>query len=275
MKLSALVLTSCLVTASSAMAEAEPSECFAAADAGQSARDAGKYAEARAKFDQCSRDPCPAIVQRDCSQWLEQLNQLWPTIVVRADAHGHDVAAVKVFVDGKLASERLDGRPIEIEPGEHTLRCESEGVPTHEEKIVVTSGEKNRAVTVHLTGVEPVLVEQPRSKVPLILGVAFSALAIAGFVTDAVVGGIALAKYNDMKGTCAPTGSCDSSEVQAMRTKFLIGDVALGAGIGFAVAATVSFVVYATGRPKAPQSALRVGVAPELGGGAAFIAGSF
>src|SRR5262249_9805757 len=80
-------------------------ECFAAADAAQALRDQGKYTQARDHFAACSAPVCPAIVRRDCSRWLDELMQAWPTIVVSAeDLSGVDVADVHLFVDGALVA---------------------------------------------------------------------------------------------------------------------------------------------------------------------------
>jgi hypothetical protein len=250
-----LVLLALVLTPSTVRAE-DNASCFGAAEAGQSLRDEGKYAEARAKFTECSRDPCPAVVQHDCSAWLERLIDIWPTVVVRADVNGADVAEVHVSIDGKRVSDRLDGRPILVEPGEHTLRCETAGQPAKEERLVVTSGEKNRIVNVHFT--RATAAPEHHSSIALPLGFVFGGLALVGIGIDAYAGGTALSSYNTMKATCAATlpGTCNPQDVRDVQTRFLVGDVALGIGIASAVVATVFFIVAASHPKAATHTAL-------------------
>ncbi len=62
---------------------------------------------------------------------------------------------VRILIDGQLATERLDGNPIAIDPGDHTVRFEANGARPVDERILLRQGEKNRILTVTFGGPGP------------------------------------------------------------------------------------------------------------------------
>ena len=62
----------------------------------------------RAALRICSGASCPAAIRADCVDWLDQVAHSLPSVVVTARARGADILAVKVFIDGKLATETAD-----------------------------------------------------------------------------------------------------------------------------------------------------------------------
>ena len=125
--------------------------CVQASEQGQTERDEGKYRAARQSFLACSREACPALVVRSCATWLRELDTTAPTIVVGArDEHGNDLSDVTVTFDGAPFASHLDGRPIEVDSGEHVLRFERPGSESVEQKLVIRAGERARVVTVTL-----------------------------------------------------------------------------------------------------------------------------
>jgi hypothetical protein len=273
-------------------AGAASAECFAAADAAQTLRDEGHYEAARERLAICSAAACPAVVQRDCSQWIEELMQLWPTILVRArDLQGRDLADVRVSVDGKAIAERLDGTPLQLDPGEHRLSCEAEGASPVEQTIVVRAAEKNRVVEVQIALGAPVAAvvvatpTEPRAEthapppshaVARSLRWVFGGVALAAFGTATYFGATGLARYNFMKSTCATQGTCNPSDVSFTQTHFLVSDVSVGLGLAATAAAAYFFLT--AGSLTAP-SARAAGIVPEIGlwqGGASLsAAGAF
>ena len=233
-----------IVVALSSLARADNEACFAAADAGQSLRDQGKYAQARDQFAACAATGCPAIVQRDCSRWLDDVMQAWPTIVASAeDGAGADTAEVRVLVDGVAIATRLDGTPLRIEPGEHALRFETPGAAAVEQKLVVHVGEKNRLVHVRFAAAIAPRHDERAPGAPVLAwsatGVAVVALATAGYF-----GLTALSRYDDLKSGCAKTlpGDCSQADVDAVNHRVIASDIALGAGVAAAAVATYLFV---------------------------------
>src|SRR5690349_21260086 len=105
--------------ASDGDADAAKRECLARHEEAQIARRDRRMIDARAALRLCSAAACPGAIRADCLEWLDQVARTLPSVVVSARARGQDLSAVKVFVDGKLAAERLSGAALELDPGEH------------------------------------------------------------------------------------------------------------------------------------------------------------
>jgi hypothetical protein len=135
---------------------ADPKACILASDRGQSLRDEGKYRDARKTLLECARDACPEVIVRSCAAWLRDLDDLAPSVVFDArDEQGNDLADVTVTFDGAPLASRLDGRPIEVDSGEHVLRFERAGSLPSELRLILRAGEKARVVKVKMSSVVP------------------------------------------------------------------------------------------------------------------------
>src|SRR5258706_12896711 len=100
----ALITGVCLFMTSPSTAapsdESVTNECLDAIEAGQLARKAAKYRDARARFTTCARSSCPSAVVRDCARWLDELDQIQPTVIFSArHSAGHETAAIQIGVD--------------------------------------------------------------------------------------------------------------------------------------------------------------------------------
>jgi len=259
--------------------------CIQASDEGQDQRDRGHYARAQAAFGRCSATDCPAMVRRDCAQWLEELLAQMPTIVPSVrDARGSDVLVARVLVDGAEVSRQLDGRPIDVDPGPHVVSFEGPGGEKAEERIVVRTGEKNRIVAVTFaasTAATPVprsapapgasapgeaaRPSRPTPWVPLVLGGA-SALA---FGAGLYVGLDARSQLDGIEAQpCAATRTCNPGDVDAVRTKLVWSDILIGAAAAGAATAVVLYLIGRPGDEASPPSSAWLGVAPLARGGA-------
>src|SRR5690349_6253023 len=117
-------------------------ECVDAYDASQRARRDGKLREARDRLFVCSNLACPEVVKPQCTQWLAEVEASLPTIVLEAhDGDGNPLSDVRVSIDRGLISERLTGRALEVDPGDHVVRFEVDNkvVELH---VVATEGVK-------------------------------------------------------------------------------------------------------------------------------------
>ena len=232
-------------------------QCVQAADLAQQNRDEGRYRAARDNMLTCSRDACPAAVRRDCVQWLTDLDASQPTIVLSAKMGAEDLATVKVTVDGTVVAEKLDGKPIMIDPGEHKVVFDY-GSRSENRTLVMQAGQKNRQVQVVFAdpSAAPVAVNpnataggdsRPVSDGARKIPVASFVLAGVGVAGIAMFAGFGLAGKGDVDdmrkpvadGGCAP--SCTQDRVDSAKAKLLIGDVSLGVGL---VAIGGAFVAY-------------------------------
>jgi hypothetical protein len=274
------------IPATAASAADEKQQCLNASDQGQQLRDDGKYRRAREAFTTCSRDVCPAIVRRDCVKWLAEVEQSWPSIVVGAkDDKGSDLVDVNVLVDNVSIASHLDGKPIPVDPGEHTLRFETSGFPALEQKVVVHAGEKSRLVAVQF-GSPPSTssttgpsngstTEAPHggggSRASAWV---FAGIAAAAFGAEAYFGLSGLSDRNNLKQTCGTTSTCSQSSVDSIKTKFTIADIALGVGVVSTAISVYLFVAPQASQAPAASSAA-FDVAPVPGGAEMTVGGRF
>jgi hypothetical protein len=119
-------------------------QCIGADTEGQSLRLAGKLVEARKRLRGCAAASCPAIVREDCLERIEEIGVAQPTVIFEAtNGYGHRLVAVRVSIDGIRVADRLDGRPIAVDPGEHVFVFEALGRMSDRMTLVLHEGEQN------------------------------------------------------------------------------------------------------------------------------------
>src|SRR5882724_7604070 len=110
----------CLVAPSASATDKTSMACIRASDEGQTSRDSANLLRARELFAECAAQACPALIRRDCTSWLEQVQQQMPSVVLGAhDAQGRDVLDARVTVDGKAIERPVGGGALEQNPGSH------------------------------------------------------------------------------------------------------------------------------------------------------------
>ncbi|HEY5924443.1 MAG TPA: hypothetical protein VIV11_22350 [Kofleriaceae bacterium] len=137
-----------LASSSVAIADTLSKEaCVDAHSRGQDARDQGKITLARKLFLTCAQSGCPAAVQGDCARFADDLSNIQPTVnFVARDGNGNDLPNTSVYVDGMLVATQIDGRPVDIDPGNHTVKFSNSG-KDEIVTVVIGSGEKGRVVS--------------------------------------------------------------------------------------------------------------------------------
>jgi hypothetical protein len=237
----------------------------------------------------CARDVCPGPIRSDCGKWLTELDRDAPTVVFGArDSRGGDVLEVKVSMDGNPILDKLDGKPVLVDSGEHTFRFETADGTVKEERVLIRAAEKARPIIVTFEGAVPVVggggsggttgpdqgggtETREGSIVPsLVLG-GVGVLALGSFVIFGISG------KNDVDDLQRCKPNCAESDVDSARTKLIIADISLGASV---VALAGAAFLYFT-RPKVSTnvqtgtSSLRFGASPVAGGGVAGLGGTF
>jgi hypothetical protein len=252
--------------------------CVEAAESAQSLRSAGHLQNALDQATRCASDECPAAVRKDCTRWVDEIDSTLPSIVVRVvDSHGSDVTGVRVLVDGRVVRERLDGRAIVLDPGEHRVRVEARGAAPAEETVLASEGEKNRVLRIALDaplqtngealnakgpqGLSEPAPERPAPRTNLLPYVLIGAGAaiLAGATVLELVG---QADYRRLRDGCAVTHSCTSGDVSSAHTKLVLALAGLGIGVA---AAGVGVTLLVVNRSSASTSSALV-VAPTHGG---------
>jgi hypothetical protein len=256
-----LVLASSLAAAS-ASAQAGAT-CVKASESGLDARDRGALRTARAHFVKCAAETCPKAMRVDCARWLDEVEASLPSIVVGAkDARGADLFDVRVKVDGEAVEDVQAGRPFVLDPGPHVVRFERGAPPdveTQDVKVLLRTGERNRAVTATMGAPHrpPIDAGPPVAtsggSIPIatwILGGA-GVLALGSFTTFAILGS---QEKSRLRGTCSP--ACTDADVSTLRTDYVVADISLGVGIVALGLATYFLLTNQSGASPRPAAAL-------------------
>lgn len=164
-----------------------------------------------------------------------------PSVVVRAeDAGGADlIAAARLTIDG--AAHPLDGHPVQLDPGTHALRLQTDRGAQMDQTVLLVEGNASRVVTLRRASASPAapapgaadaatssnLARVPRGA--WILGAAYFALAAAS-------------DLDRLRSTCAPP--CSDAQAQPGRADALLCDALLGVGgaaVGGALVWAIAF----------------------------------
>ncbi len=267
--------------------DATKQACVSAYDETQNARQKGSLRLAREKALACSQEGCPAIVKKDCAQWLGEIDGALPTVSFAVkDGAGQDTTAARVLLDGQILAEKVSASAVQVDPGERTFRVELDGKPPIERKVVIREGEKGRVLEFSFADAKPQTTEPPGGDVSKgsggipVASWVLGGVGVVGLGLFATFGAIGLSEKSDAEdpaGGCAP--NCTDDEVSSIRGKFLVADISLGVGVAALGAAVI--VAFASGGGDGEATAttsapsLRVGAAPLPGGGFASASGNF
>ena len=271
------------LTALGALAEPPTKQaCVAAYDRAQDLRRAGQLLAARAQLITCSQPTCPPAATDDCVQWLHDVEQSLPSVVVSAaDASGRESPDLRVFVDGTPLADARSGRALEIDPGAHTFRFESSLGPAVEEHVTILEGQKHRTLSVILgppaSGKAPsgsVAPAGPAASPDRPIGATIwllGGVGVAGLGVFAGFGAKSLGDESGLRTTCAP--HCAVGDVAAIRHEHTAADLGLGVGVASLAVATLLFFTRPTRPPPRPSSTAGLGLS--LRAGAATLGGTF
>lgn len=247
-------------------------ECAAAYVEAQKLKAASSFRKAREQLILCAKDECLAAVKKDCVAWLDEVNASIPSIVIEAKGpDGKETFDVKVSIDGEVVAEKLDVKAIEVDPGTHKLTLEYAGEPPVEQELILRQGQKNKTVEVSFAKkvekpaapiAEPEGEPEPEQK-PSGAGKPPTLSYVLGGVGLLALGGAtyfwlgASSEESDLDSSgCEP--NCDQGDVDSIKQKRLIGDIALGVGV-VAIGAA-AYLWLAPGKKAAPKEAAALDV---------------
>jgi hypothetical protein len=255
-------------------------QCAEADSKAQTLRTDGKLSATREQLQICSNAACPALIRDDCAQRIDEVNRVQPTIVLSAKSGaGQDLVDVKVTIDGQPFTDKLDGRQLAIDPGDHEFVFTSPGEDPITRHIVIRESEKARAETVTI-GKPPVIptrdqngpVDPNAGRTQRYLGLGAAGVGVVGVVVGAVFGLSASSSWSNAQKECPSANNCsqpqagdDRSNALSKSTVSTIGFIA--GGVLIAGGAVLFFTA-----PK-PRKDVSVGIAPGPGGG--YLTGTF
>ncbi len=259
---------------------------------------AQRLSAARARLSVCAAGECSAAAHKECADRVAALDAAMPAFVlIVRDGQGRDLPDARVSMDGAPLVERIDGRAVSVDPGEHHLRFQAEGFNQIETTVAAHEGQRKLRVLVFLTPArtgaalalrEPSLElpgpgpapgwssgnAQPQAATPRWrkkVGGALLGAAAGSLVVGTVWAFLAKAEYDHALTTecggrpdaCSPQGIADGG---AAHDRAFVATIAfVGAGALLAGAATVYFAW-----PTTKQD--RITLAPTLSGNGAGVA---
>jgi hypothetical protein len=291
--LSTLAALAFALASASAYADLTKAECIDDNSKGQDLRRDGKLSAASQALRACAAPSCPALVRDDCTRRLDDLQRLQPAIIFDAkDGDGRDLSLVGVTVDGAPLAEKLDGTPLEVDPGERVFVFTVPGQPPVTRTFVLKEGDKERRERVVIGA--PVNGPTPASPATFAsepahgsgtrksLGLVAGGLGVAGVAVGGVFGAMTLSKVSAQKTDCASVNACtnptqaasDHASAETDRTIATIGFIAGGALL---VGGAVLFLTATGGHAsEAPANAgLTVTPSAGPGGGGLLLKGAF
>jgi hypothetical protein len=251
---SILACAACSALAGSDARADDAAVCLDAHTRGQRLRKQSKLLDARAALLRCAAGTCPGMVTTDCSTWVTELAREVPSVVVALrDEAGREVADARVRIDGRLTRARIDGRPIELDPGVHRVVVDS-AAGTVEQSVVLATGQQNRVVSLTLPDDSGRGALRTAAWISGGVGLA----GLASFAAFAISGQVS---YDELEA-CRP--GCPQGDEDSVATRFVVADVSLGVGIAGVAGAIVLWLVSRPPRGR-PASGGTVDLAPQLG----------
>jgi hypothetical protein len=209
--------------------------CLGAHVHGQELRLAGKLRAARAEFATCSAASCPAALSKDCVTWNAELADKVPTVLVVAHTPtNEDTLDASLDVDGEHRSDALSGSAIDLDPGEHVLVLRHAGWADVSKRVVVHEGDHDRRVEVSFTALAPVTVPVvigPDLTLPKKKGIPTASVVLTVLGAVAIGTGAALDVSGGVDYNLGCYNHCSSDQTSSINTRFIAGDVLIGAGI--------------------------------------------
>jgi hypothetical protein len=210
-----------------ARAAPEKRACFDAYEEVQRLRKQGKLRDAQARMVVCTAAECPAFIASDCANWSRELEAILPTVIfvakdaaVRAPDAPRDIQDARVLVDDVEVTGRTDGRPVPIDPGQHSVVFEWNGLRV-KQVLVIAQGEHDRRVEASFgVGLPPTKAVVTSSSAIPTGSFVFGAISLVGFASFAGFGLIGKGQER-----CAP--QCTQDEVSALRRSNLVADLSL------------------------------------------------
>lgn len=252
--------------------------CLSANESSQKLRREKKLKDAMEQLKICSRPSCPGVIQKDCTQWLREVEATLPTVSFSAkDGGGSDLTDVRVTMDGEQILEQLDGSSVPVDPGKHTFTFAHSGEEDQSQDVLVNEGDKARKVEVRFGkskgGTEPGGGGGSKySSYPFVLGGVGAASLIAG-VALFVVGKNRfpdeckgdLPQDPDGKSVCTSGDKATASRADSSITQSNIGTgLMIGGGVVLAGGITWFLVETFSSSEKKPEQEARRRLTPRV-----------
>lgn len=232
----------------------------------QRQRRAKKLIEAKTAMRECAMSECPTMVQQDCLQWIQSIDEQTPSIVFSIEADGKPVTGAKITIDG-VDVETSTANAVPLNPGPHSYVVSNPPYEPQSGSLNVLEGQRYRVFNVRFEQAKPATTQAPPPPVVRMetlrpVPVATWVLLGVGVVGAGAFAGMGLtgkSQENELKDVCSP--NCTDHDTKSMKTLYVGADIAAGVGAAALISAGIVFLT----RPSYERE-VAVGVAPLPGG---------
>jgi len=205
------------------------------------------------------------MVQQDCLQWIQSIDEQTPSIVFSIDADGKPVSGAKITIDDHEV-EASTANAVPLNPGPHTYVVETPPYEPQSGSLNVLEGQRYRVLEVHFEQQKPAApppaapVVRTETIRPVPLGTwVLLGVGVVGAGAFAGMGLTGKSQEHDLRDVCSP--NCTDHDIKSMKSLYLGADIAAGVGAAALIAAGVVFLT----RPSHERQ-VAVGIAPLPGG---------
>jgi len=232
----------------------------------QRQRRAKKLIEAKTAMRECAMSECPTMVQQDCLQWIQSIDEQTPSIVFSIEADGKPATGAKITIDDHDVDASA-ASAIPLNPGLHTYVVSNPPYEPQSGSLNVLEGQRYRVFSVRFEQPKPVATPAPARPVvrtetvrPVPLGTwVLLGVGVVGAGAFAGMGLTGKSQESELKDVCSP--NCTDHDVKSMKTLYVGADIAAGVAAAALISAGVVFLT----RPSY-QREVAVGIAPLPGG---------
>ncbi len=249
-----LLAVSCLLL--SPLAWADTTSCSSAHESAQLAQQEGRLQDASILLTTCASDAaCPDLIRNDCSAIYKSIVDALPTVIFVVLDGKRELSGARVFADGLLIADSLDGRALALDPGRHRLKVELPDGRTQGSEVVLHEGVKNRLIRVQIAPKVSSGTAQPAQNLgPSRTAFWLASAAAAGALTTGAVFSVLgyskeRAVANEIRD-CSPSLPCSrqlyadgKQQLEDARGAYTAGNIAFALG---GVAAATAAVLYWT-----------------------------
>jgi hypothetical protein len=187
------------------------------------------------------------------------------------DSTGRNLIDVRITSQGKLLSERADGRALAIDPGVRELRFEAEGYEPSQQTVSIREAEKGRLLRVTLTPLAPAAQTTTaaapapsqhvdlRTQRLLRTSYAMGAVTVVGLYFGVFYAVAGKRRYDNLEETCGVDDSCSQSSIDEGKLRYVIADVGFAVAGAAALTGALTYVFARRRADRAAQTPLVVG----------------
>jgi hypothetical protein len=240
-------------------------ECARAFEESQRLRNASRYLEANREVLHCTSPACGAALSEECGKIHAEIQAAMPSVVFGArDRAGRELAGASVAIDQGARTVAIDGKPVAIDPGDHTFSFSAKGFESRAERVVILAGERFRPIAVALEPARtplsasearasmqpPHQAAEPQASSPPLASYVLGGVAVVSIGAAVGLRVWGASDFDTLSRECKP--NCSQSSVDAAERKYLLSNIALAVG---GAAAIAGVAVYFFAGPKASQPA--------------------